>query len=804
MLRDAGYLNQVVNDLLSPQATANKIPVDEEKRIKTLAARGLFGRIARDEDITVADPSSVKRETIEQLFPQGKVPDHLPLPATHCISMSYPDISAAARHMSRGKASGLSGWTRELFMPLLHNPVPAFQQSLTDIFTSIVNVTALSPEEKNLLTSSWLCLLQYKNKPNKLRPICIRDFISKIIWTHLISTNGDIFIHVPGSSYRKKGGCAAVAQALQCILDNEKFLVALDAENAFNCCSRNTVFEYVLSRGSLYFDMFPFLNLFYASITVVNVFAFSGGLLYVVKCSSGAAQGCSSGPFFFHICILHLNRKFPDKIINVADDIYIVNPDEATLTRVLQLLGMSGLTINAGKCAIVGSRRTLSQTQIPDIAALLPLVTVSPAPFSALGTFIIPDWPLALGQRVKYINGSLELICGKIRRRAETIQNMNASLQIKFLTLRDSQIFCLYCIQAASHYLVPQLCKYLEDLFLTVIQNLIGFGIPSDRHHLLYKPLEVGGLGMVPFADLCRELRDNLQQFIAQILDGVSIKHDFQSNPPKSLNWLWRHIASTRALAIQQRSQDEVATFSWLSTWPNIGVRQFSDREFGFALSHLLQMLAPVSTTCVFRGKSFDFTASTACERHAHWFSCGRCGSAQFHHRHECALAELVSTTKFHNTVVTKYPSNMPVPGKKFGGADFLMFSTNNTLTGATLVGDVAITHLSRMGSVFASKIRQYKTFSPAINGTTFPFVINTRGIVCRKTIQIMRDKHFSPTFIRDACVNTSCAMIKALAASYFNLAVRPRDDPNSLGENNGDDMFRETVDDEATDLDDD
>jgi hypothetical protein len=120
----------------------------------------------------------------------------------------------------------------------------------------------------------------------------------------------------------------------------------------------------------------------------------------------------------------------------------------------------------------------------------------------------------------------------------------------------------------------------------------------------------------------------------------------------------------------------------------------------------------------------------------------------------------------------------MPVPGKNKGGPDFLIITTNNTLSSSSLVGDVAITNAARMSSVFAAKMKQYKSFSPAINGTTFPFVLNTRGIVYRKTISVMKDKHLAPAFIRDVCINAACAMLKGLVSSYFNLTARPADNP--------------------------
>jgi ribonuclease HI len=775
-LRDATYLEQVVADLLLPQSSLEKAQHEEEKRIRVLASRGLFGRIVRDDDISVADPSTVHQSATQQLFPSAPLPQQLQLPSSHIIKMTFADVCAAARHLSRGKASGLSGWTRELFLPILHSPSPQLQAALSEIFTSIVNVAPLSLVEREVVTSSWLCLLQYKRKPGKLRPVCIRDFISKLIWTHLILNNKDTWCSVPGSSYRKRGGCAAVAQSLQAVLDADKYFVALDAENAFNTCSRSHVFDYVASRGNLYFDMFPFLNLFYAASTNIAVFAFSGALLYCITATCGAAQGCSSGPFFFHLCILHINRQFENAVVNVADDVYVIQPDVHCLVSILNLLARSGLKINISKCAIVGSAVNLKSRVIHSLLELLPSCLATSSPFTALGTILIPDNQLFISNREVLASSSLDSLCGKLKRKMQNLLALPTSLQIKFMTMRDMQFFCMYQLQATASTLVPDLCRALEYMFLSALSSLIGCDIPNDCHHLIYKPLEVGGLGFLPFADLCSGLRDNLQQYVAPILDGLQIPHCFSFTPSKSLFWLWRHITSTRAVASRQRSQDEISSFCWLSAWPNMNIRRFSDVEFKFVLFHLLHLLPPVSTVCIFRGATFDFAASTSAARHQHWFNCGRCGSAQFHHRHEAVLTELVSTAKYHNCTTIKYPANMPLPSKQRGGPDFLFLCTNNTLSGSTVVGDVAVTHAPRMSSVYAAKMRLYKQFSSTINGTTLPFVLNTLGSVSRKTIEVLQSIHLPSPLIRDLCINSACAMLKAVCASYYALSVRPAD----------------------------
>lgn len=812
-LADPEYLRQTLEDILQPQSKRpSTATCTEEQRINTLASRGLFQRIVKDENISVADPASIPQTKVEAMFPAGPLPKKLPTSKTRSITMTYTDICAAARHMGRGKAAGLSGWTRELFMPLLHTSNTNFHAVLSDFFTIIINVTRLSPEEEALVTSSWLCLLTYKNKPGKTRPICIRDFISKLSWTHLISTNKDIRPLVSGSSYRKKGGCAAVALALQTLLDSDRFFMSMDMSNAFNQCNRQRVFDYVLSRGDLYFDMFPFLNLFYAEITLVHAFAFNGNILYTLRCSVGSAQGCTSGPFFFHLCVLPINLQLPQSVLNVADDIYLVEPDNACVDTFFELLQASHLHINSDKgCHIIGSRQALGRTA-PLIAHLRQHHSIDPIPwhqpFQSLGTMLIPDWPLVVNQKAKYLQPALDAICCLTRKKLIALQSFDCTLQIKFLTLRAMQFFVLYIIQSVSHYLLTDVCKYIETLFRDTLENVAEFSIPCNRIHLLFKPLVVGGLGFIPFTDMSQTLRTNSESYLGAIMNGLSIPHQFTQLPHRSLEWIWNSITAADCEPTSRTRRTHTPTFaeraycSWLSCWPNLKIRKFEDAEFRIGLQHILREFPSAPTTCISKRKgTFDYRTVSSADRHEHFLSCGRCGSACYHHRHECVLCEVVSAAKHHLYVVTKNPANMPVPGKQHGGPDLLLTPAR----GGCLVGDVAIASTSRsyhMNAIFNKKMKQYKTFSPAIRGTTFPFVMNTSGALHKKTIQILRDNSMSEAFIRDASINSQCALIKAIAHSFFRLFVRPSD--TILNEIEEDDQPVDTDSDATSEEDDD
>ena len=97
----------------------------------------------------------------------------------------------------------------------------------------------------------------------------------------LIAQVADENLSSNGSSFGSRGGCAAVAKTLQAVLDDDRFVVSLDATNAFNEAHRQEAFLYIQSRGPRYHVLLPLLNLFYASKTRVILFDHQGAIILI-------------------------------------------------------------------------------------------------------------------------------------------------------------------------------------------------------------------------------------------------------------------------------------------------------------------------------------------------------------------------------------------------------------------------------------------------------------------------------------------------------------------------------------------
>ena len=180
------------------------------------------------------------------------------------------------------------------------------------------------------------------------------------------------------------------------------------------------------------------------------------------------------------------------------------------------------------------------------------------------------------------------------------------------MTLRMLQFFALYLVSSISHFLLSGLCTHLQGLIITTLENLLEQGsIPFVCYDLIFTTLEVGGLGFVPFNDVAQQLRQNLEVHLIPILDSLKIVHNIHPSEPKSIQWIWNHIASTRALSRNSSVLDK-SYCSWISAWPNLRIRQFQDSEYKFGLLHCLRWLPSVNTTCYFKQTLFDYRTASA------------------------------------------------------------------------------------------------------------------------------------------------------------------------------------------------
>ena len=304
-------VRQHLTYLSSPENRRNRatdrLPPDLTKRAETLASRGLFDRIIVDKSVEILDASKLQAPVAE-LFPQSPLPARLPECEVPGFELS--ELTEQVRRIKRGASPGLSGWTRELLLPLTipspSSPVLPFNEFFKHMCNDIAAVSPLSVSECGLITTGVLILFGYKDNPHKIRPIIVKETILKIVLKALLRRIPPGFCRGPGSTFGQPGGATSGIVAIQACLDRGNIVVQLDAKNAFNVLRRQPVFDYLRSHERQFGLMFPLLNLVYASTNVAVAFGQFGECVLVQKITTGTSQGCVTGPQF-----LEWGKNFP-------------------------------------------------------------------------------------------------------------------------------------------------------------------------------------------------------------------------------------------------------------------------------------------------------------------------------------------------------------------------------------------------------------------------------------------------------------------------------------------------------------
>jgi hypothetical protein len=170
--------------------------------------------------------------------------------------------------------------------------------------------------------------------------------------------------------------------ALSADLASDEYIIKIDFINAFNCASRQVIFDAV---AEFFPELLPFVTACYSTPTSL----FFGEVDFLS--AEGVQQGDPLGPALFS-----LNAAKADGILAAAlpglfrmwylDDLTVMikRDDCATLFRTLRLLEALGLAINFSKCEIIGS----------SVESLLPLAPWLPVEIPQANIRCTTEWAL--------------------------------------------------------------------------------------------------------------------------------------------------------------------------------------------------------------------------------------------------------------------------------------------------------------------------------------------------------------------------------------------------------------------------
>jgi ribonuclease HI len=723
-LQHRPYLLQVLADIRGYRPTPVVDAVFFDKpRIKALCALGLHAKVIRDDSITVADldmhtPEGQARfNKINDMFPQRQLPETLP--AQTPVLLEWADLVDSMRKLKRGKAAGLTGWNRELLSSLIGSSANSTTKNLiVAAFESWAN-NDCERVERELMTCGRVIPLMYTTPDQfgKIRPIIVPEVISKTIWIALITrtTIRDPHLKGYGTSYGRNNGAAIALRTIQHAVDAGEDIVVADGANTFNNIYREKALQHVLQSGNTYYDLFPMLNLFYTQPTRALLFDKAGNISGTIKITSGTGQGWVQGPLFLQWAMIPICRKWKN-IVGVSDDVTIARQALATYKPISEDFAQIGMFIGGAK------RKIITKKEHIVVPEELQGVTVYTKTVGLLGGVIVIDKKCTVAD----MKGCLRSGFTKKLIKAE---NLPTTAFLKFQILRVLQWSMVYLISTLPD--IPQASDLLDqidrDIQLTV-GKVLQLQVSHDLHHC---PLEVGGLGFLPLQSLHKYLQPDMINQTAVLCREIGIPTIAgpppQERSPNVMKAAWRHIAQQRGWynVHGNPTQDHK---SWLTVNPHAFYTSPEDSIFITAMHYRLGRIQPFDYVCPLQEVNPNtMTPEQVCQ---HVDSCLSCGAPAYHLRHENVVMCIEKTLKKLSLIVESNPKDLPLPGKRKGGPDFVIWSSQ-----PTLAGDVCIT-CNRTKTVFNNKIRKYSEFCEQTRSVCFPFAMTTLGEIDSSSLQ--------------------------------------------------------------------
>ena len=368
------------------------------KQAQSLAARKQLGKAAsameRVHINAVAFEAQI--EKMRQLHPHGEPPPDLPCSADEHVAITVEQLRDAVANACKAAAPGPGGWTEELLLPVFKDPQAA--EALANMATDVAN-NNISKSVRDRLTT---CRLIGIPKPDGgVRPIAVSDIFLKAVAAVCVSKiSATIAQHFADLQFgiMFEGGADHIVHNLRALMeeDPENQIVALDATNAFNTPSRESIalalyqgltkahYEHRLlgaddesdtrapAPRSKEQEKFKSLwNLFmleYGTPSDLMMHDGRGNKPTVIKSTRGSRQGSCTGGLYYALAIQPILEaavekfgKHGIKIFAYIDDISLVGKDAAKLSECATFFkeefAKMNVALNPAKCEWYGSKQ---------------------------------------------------------------------------------------------------------------------------------------------------------------------------------------------------------------------------------------------------------------------------------------------------------------------------------------------------------------------------------------------------------------------------------------------------------------
>jgi hypothetical protein len=608
----------------------------------------------------------------------------------------------------------------------------------------------ISPTEQKLLTTTLLLPLCYAAKPSKRRPVQLREVIGKIVWLITLedSFNKDAELIGAGTSFNRKSGCQGAVCAIQTHLDRGTDILCIDGSNTYNECDREFYFAYLKQHFRLYEKHFAWINLFYAQEANALGFDDAGECTCSITVTTGGCQGCPSSLAMFQATTIGVFKKFPQQMISVSDDVNIVGGiDNPHVPAIIAALAERGLNYNGPKSLLLTHRNT-AHVKKPDYLTTLE-VTCDPS--IQLGALVVPNNRRAGEQKVlAAVRPKME----KLRYKLEYIETMEASTQIKFMTLlRIHFHFLYYASTWAPHPTTRKLFREVDQMHISCLSRITGVEPQTLQVHFFH-PIEDGGLGFLCYEELHTKLRTRNVALSHDLFKEVGLPQPIAQDSMVSVKNIWKRWSRTKALSEWQ---------SVLQIWPTNKFTTFNDEQFSFHIRQICRSCPKLDLVCP--RTNFDYSTSSGTDIWMHSHTCVVCAAPANHVRHERCNFAVTNTLKFYGYTVQANPKDIPIPGKRKGGPDFVMYAHEN------LAGDTAVTKNS-LATRFQQKIRQYQRFKTASGMVIIPWIVSTSGHIYDGSVREMK-RHVTTECLHNMINNSLCESAKGQHDGWLRIKIR-------------------------------
>ena len=662
----------------------------------------------------IYEPTPDVTNHLQSLFPQRKSTIPVP-PAGLAVTINAKTVrSCVIRKLQRGKAAGLDGWTRELFIPIVQ--VPYLLSQLTAVIQDLLSAR-VSESVANRLRAAPL--YPFKKLANSTT-IAARPIAVESAWLRLASqvaltyTSKHLKETLSPAQFGMRSAEHAVHQARKC-LSSRRYMTSIDCTNAFNAYDRAAAIQKVYADTQLQ-PLWGLMSWAFSQSSMMCVYS-EGTLASTIQCVEGSKQGSSLSSILFMLAIDPILRRLQTRLTVVAyvDDVTLGSdePPSSFLPYTKKLLASIGLVLNTSKTQVLSRDATeKSQRTIKVLGAIL----------GYEDAVIIDELKGMVNQQYKHL-------CANLLRLDDP--------QIVYHILRFTANAKLnYILRTHPPSQTSTVAKLVDDKTEEILRHHLQLRDLSLRSRTLLKlPLALGGLGI---------MRSTTVQ---QLAYAASLSSSSQRELVSTIDTA-AYRAFVETLPAQTRQQIlSAAKPSACRLWTDPSIRL---SKAAFIIATKLRLLHPV----------FPSSVSCVCgspATNAHVLTCPSLPGNPKISRHDAINTLLFTAAGKQSMYPIKEPKHYTTTTRERPDLQFVVAPT-------TYAVDITVVHTNTgAASATKSKNKKWQTLCGNIGMTFYPFVVEHTAAFTEDSLFIL---HLLAPHSPDDIVTTFNSLSGAIIAS--------------------------------------